>query len=144
MLTPHPVSGVNFRRFQMLKSYQPVDDLRDAIGVALAAGVSENEILSMVAIATADYYEPELPGFENPGLPIYDELPDGLIDLPTAAERYGCKPHRIYMWVYRGRLQERGRLRGPGKNGGAIVVCENDLLERINAPPNKGGRPKKM
>ncbi len=29
----------------------------------------------MVATATADYSEPELPGFEDPGLPIYTELP---------------------------------------------------------------------
>ena len=29
----------------------------------------------MVATATADYSEPELPGFEYPGLPIYTELP---------------------------------------------------------------------
>ena len=126
----------------MLDTTRSAEDLRAAIGVALSSGVSEGEILSMVATVAADTGQPELPGFEDPGLPIYDELPDGLIDLPTAAERYGCKPHRIYMWVYRGRLQERGRLRGPGKNGGAIVVCENDLLERMNAPPNKGGRPK--
>ena len=29
----------------------------------------------MVATATADYSEPGLPGFEDPGLPIYTELP---------------------------------------------------------------------
>ena len=29
----------------------------------------------MVATATADYSEPELPGFDYPGLPIYTELP---------------------------------------------------------------------
>ena len=127
----------------MLDTIRSAEDLRAAIGVALSSGVSEGEILSMGATVAADTGQPELPGFEDPGLPIYDELPDGLIDLATAAERYGCKPHRIYMWVYRGRLQERGRLRGPGKNGGAIVVCENDLLERMNAPPNKGGLPKK-
>ena len=29
----------------------------------------------MVATTTADYSEPELPGFEDPGLPTYTELP---------------------------------------------------------------------
>ena len=117
--------------------------LRTAVETALASGVSENEILSMVATVAADAEQPELPGFEDEGLPLYTELPPGLIDLATAAKRYSRSPSLLRMWVYRGHLEERGRLRGPGQNGGAIVVCEQDLLERINAPPNKGGRPKK-
>ena len=110
----------------MLKSDQLAEDLREAIGVALAAGVSENEILSMVAIATADYYEPELPGFEVSGLPIYTELPDGLIDLSNAAKKYNCTPERFRRWVYRGYLEERGRLRGPGPNGGSSSFAKRN------------------
>ena len=127
----------------MLKSDQLAEDLREAIGVALAAGVSENEILSMVATVAADAEQPELPGFEDEGLPIYTDLPDGLIDLATAAKRYKRSPHLMRTWVYRGHLEERGRLRGRGRNGGSIVVCEEELLKRINAPTNKGGRPRK-
>ena len=97
----------------------------------------------MVATATADHSEPELPGFEDPGLPIYTELPDGLIDLAKAAKKYNCTAERFRRWVYRGYLEERGRLRGPGPNGGSIVVCEADLDARVKSPPNKGGRPKK-
>ena len=62
-------------RSKMLDTTRSAEDLRAAIGVALTSGVSESEILSMVATATADYSEPELPGFEDPGLPIYTELP---------------------------------------------------------------------
>ena len=127
----------------MLDTTRPVEDLRDAIGVALAAGVSENEIVSMVATVAADAEQPALPGFEDEGLRIYDELPDGLIDLATAAKRYNRSPHLMRTWVYRGHLEERGRLRGRGRNGGSIIVCEDDLLKRINAPTSKGGRPRK-
>ena len=118
--------------------------MRRAIGDALASGVSENEIVSMVATVAADAEQPELPGFEEEGLPIYDKLPDGLIDLSRAAKKYGCTTDRMRKWIYRGQLEERGRLRGPGKNGGSIVVCERELKMRINAPPNKGGRPRKL
>ena len=118
--------------------------MRRAIGDALASGVSENEIVSMVATVAADAEQPELPGFEEEGLPIYDELPDGLIDLSRASKKYGCTTDRMRKWIYRGQLEERGRLRGPGKNGGSIVVCERELKMRINAPPNKGGRPRKL
>ena len=39
--------------------------------------------------------------------------------------------------MYRGYLEERGRLRGPGPNGGSIVVCEADLDARVKSPPIK-------
>ena len=117
--------------------------MRRAIGDALASGVSENEILSMVATVAADAEQPELPGFEDEGLPIYTDLPDGLIDLSNAAKKYNCTPERFRRWVYRGYLEERGRLRGPGPNGGSIVVCEAELDARVASPPNRGGRPKK-
>ena len=76
-------------------------------------------------------------------LPIYTELPEGLIDLPTAARKYGYPLQTIYMWVHRGRLECRGRLRAPSRGGGYIVVCEQELQNRMASPPNKGGRPKK-
>ena len=141
MLTTHPVSGV----VSMKKTeFTPPDYLRTAVETALASGVSENEILSMVSSATADYFEPELPGFEHPGLPIYDELPAGLIDLVTAADRYERSNKVLRAWIYRGHLKALGRLRGRGRNGGSLVVCEQDLVKRINAPRNKGGRPRKL
>ena len=127
----------------MLNTTQPKADLQQAIDVALASGVSETEILSMVATATADYSEPALPGFEDQRPPIFDELPDGLIDLTEAAKRYRKSAGVLRQWVYRGHLEEIGRLRSRGRNGGSIVIREADLLAKLNEPPSKGGRPRK-
>ena len=126
----------------MIKSDQLAEDLREAIGVALAAGVSENEIVSMVATVAADAEQPELPGFEDPGLPIYDELPDGLIDLPEAARKYGCSNALLHRWIDRGHLKEQGRLKAPARGGGYIVVYESELKHRLAKTPQIG-RPKK-
>ena len=76
-------------------------------------------------------------------LPIYTELPEGLIDLPTAARNYGCQLQRFYMWVRRGQLKAHGRLRASSPGGGYIVVSETELGDRINTVKEKGGRPRK-
>ena len=126
----------------MLDTTRPVEDLRDAIGVALAAGVSENEIVSMVATVAADAEQPELPGFEDEGLPIYTELPVGLTDLATAAKNHGCTVYRLRTWVHKGHLQVQGRLRGPAPGGGLLLVAEDQVRSRLANPP-KNGRPRK-
>ncbi len=96
----------------------------------------------MVATVAADAEQPELPGFEDPGLPFYTELPNGLIDLATAAKNHGCTVHRLRTWVHKGHLQVQGRLRGPAPGGGLLLVAEEQVKSRLANPP-KNGRPPK-
>ena len=123
------------------------NDLRSAIEDALAAGVvTRDEILDMVPTIDpqpANGHETAVPATSADDLPIYTELPEGLIDLPTAARKYGCHLQRFYMWVHRGHLTCRGRLRAPSRGGGYIVVSEEELKTRIGSVSEKGGRPRK-
>ena len=78
-------------------------------------------------------------------LPIYDVLPPGLIDLPTAAKDLGYSVKRLWRWVHRGRIKVRGRLKAPARGGGYPVVDEGELFAyKKIAGSNKGGRPRKI
>ena len=80
---------------------------------------------------------------ENPELPIYDELPNGLIDVPSAARRHDLNLRTIHSWIRVGHISRVGRLRAPARGGGYSVVNEAELVAYKNAPRNKGGRPRK-
>ena len=64
------------------------------------------------------------------GLPLYlpGLLPDNLIDLPSAAKKYGIPVRTLRGWVHRGRLPRRGRLKGKASGGGYIVTEESAIL----------------
>ena len=91
---------------------------------------------------------PETPP-EDAGDVIYEpgDLPEGLIDLPSAAARYsdkyGVSEDAMRKWVNRGHVAKAGRVRAPARGGGYIVVCESELVEFMAQPRNKGGRPRK-
>ena len=94
--------------------------------------------------AVVDYVEPPCGGFALPDdVPIYTELPEGLITVPDAGRKYGISRRTIQTWLRKGRLQLRGRLRGPARSGGYMVVDEAELFAYIDAPRDKGGRPRK-
>lgn len=69
------------------------------------------------------------------------ELPDGLIDLPTAAKKYRIKPGTLHRWVTLGKLPRRGRLRAPAAGGG-YVVTEEAAIPYCQTHPRKRGRKK--
>ena len=75
-------------------------------------------------------------------LPIYDELPPGLIDLPSAAENHSLRIHTIRQWIYRGRIRAVARLRAPARGGGYLVVREAELIAYMRSPRDRGGRPR--
>ena len=75
-------------------------------------------------------------------LPVYTDLPDGLIDLPSAMRRYGCKAATLRGWVYQGHLKAVGRLRGSSPGGGYLVVSEAELEQHLASPRKKGRKPK--
>ena len=133
------------------------EDLRADIQAALESGVPREELLGMVNIAYLEMAggttDPQAKGnghnatdldSENQGLPVYDVLPPGLIDLPYARKKYGSSRERFANWVKNGRLKVVGRLRAPAPGGGYLVVAEEELITRLKTPPNRGGRPRKI
>ena len=123
--------------------------LREEIRAALSLGtLTESEILQMVSTAeppaAANGRAPVEPATDADDLPIYTELPEGLIDLPTARKKYGCTRDRFANWVRQGQIEVRGRLRAPAKGGGYLVVSEAELEHRLATVSEKGGRPRKI
>ena len=137
------------------KSTLTRQDLISVIKPAMEAGKDAEAIADMVAERISDVVDlddvvtmlAEAPSADTPpddgGVVIYDELPPGLIDLPSAAKRYDKTAGAMRMWVLRGHVAKVGLLKAPAKGGGYVVVRESDLVEYMNRPRNKGGRPKK-
>ena len=76
-------------------------------------------------------------------LPIYTELPEGLIDLPSAMMMYDGGRPRLRNWVKRGYLEIHGRLRAPAPGGGYIIVSKSELMEKLATRERSAGRPRK-
>ena len=131
----------------MVDTRKPLDTLTRAIEDALESGVTKTEIHSMVSTANppapTNGLNPHNVQKDDQELPIYDVLPPGLIDLPTARKKYGCTRSRFANWVANGRLKVLGRLRAPARGGGYLVVSEEDLAHRLATVSTKGGRPRK-
>ena len=91
----------------------------------------------LAAMASTDPFQQD-----ESELPIYHQLPEGLIDLPSAAKKYHRNAQTMRSWVRKGLVRLRGRLKAPAAGGGYLVVSESELLDHMAAPPNKGGRPR--
>ena len=106
------------------------------------AGMEKADLISMV---TDVYNAPQVNNAEPAPAAevIYDELPEGLIDLQSAATVHGCNVRTLQSWVDRGVLKVHGKLRRSAPGGGVRLVSKADLAERLTNPV-KRGRPKKM
>ena len=114
------------------------DELRGVITDALTAGVvTKDEILDMVSTAEP----PAEPATGANDLPIYTELPEGLIDLATAVKQYGLNYRTAHGWINKGELSVLGKVRGRG--GLRFLVCEATVARMSKMPKKKGGRPRK-
>ena len=97
-----------------------------AIERAREDGLDPAEMANMITAAT----EPQRP--TNVVHPTESEdviyepgnLPEGLIDLPSASKKYGISVKTLRSWVDRGKLPRRGRLRARSPGGGYIVTVE--------------------
>ena len=65
------------------------------------------------------------------------QLPDGLIDLPSASVKFRISLKTLQSWLHRGKLPRRGRLRGKAAGGGYNVTEEARILHCRDNP----GRP---
>ncbi len=124
----------------------------DAADAALRSGLTTEELIAVLQIkdtlanngivvlnCPAPLGETLLPDDDA----ILTELPGGLITVPDAGRKYGISRRTIQGWLRTGRLELRGRLRGSARGGGYMVVNETELVTYMNAPRNKGGRPRK-
>ena len=124
-----------------------LDALNAAMTDALSSGITTKEILTMLQTVVAEQETDQPPLQESPEEGqdfVYEEIPPGMIALPVAARKYGRPITTLQSWVQRGHLPTYGRVKAPARGGGYILISESDLLDWIKAPPNKGGRPKKV
>ena len=120
---------------------------RAAIEQARKDGLSFDELASMITAAANDERSGSTADPTQPNGEVYERghLPEGLIDLPSAArkygEEYGVSADAMRKWVSRGRVTKMGLLKAPAPGGGYLVVRELELLEYMRRPRDKGGRP---
>lgn len=133
----------------------PAEDLNSAVDRLLAEGAGEGQITEMVVermrarritdtkeiVAFLDRIETPP---EDEGDTIYEpgELPEGLIDLPSAAKKYGIPGSTLRSWIQLGRLSRLGRLRAPAAGGGYVVVRQADIEHCRDNPRKRGPKPK--
>ena len=142
--------------------------LRQAIDTALHHGITADEIQSMVAqriipdysvaspddiLRVLDHAEadaeahcgqqvtPNSPSGDYEVIYPPDAVPDGLIDLPSAARKYGIPAQQLYMWVVRGKLPRMGRVKAPAPGKGYILTDEA-MIPYCRDNPRKRGRKK--
>ena len=108
---------------------------RAAVERAREDGLSLDDMASMItavsephpANGSAPPAEPDDVMYE-PG-----ELPEGLIDLPSAAkkywEEYRVSADAMRQWVRNDRVSKMGRMKAPAPGGGYFVVRESELVE---------------
>ena len=120
-------------------------DLQIAVSRALQSGATWDEILIVLQLKASEFAPPfqdHMPGFPNDDPDtVYTELPEGLIDLPSAGRKYRVPRRTIHSWVEKGHVRLRGRLKGPAQGGGYLLVREDELTAYLTAPRKKGGRP---
>ena len=112
----------------MHESTQVTEDLRDALEAALAAGTSREEIQEMLqTIPQLTLTEPPYPDVVQV---YHDDLPEGLIDVPSAAGKYRRSRQTIYSWIASGMVDVVGLLEHT--HGTSKVLRETDLAELVS------------
>ena len=113
----------------MHESTQVTEDLRDALEAALAAGTSREEIQDMLhTIPQLTLSEPPYPDVVQV---YHDDLPEGLIDVPSAAKKYERSRQAIHQWIANGLLSPVGLFNRRGVSA-SKVVREADLAALLN------------
>ena len=122
-------------------------DLTVIVRLALDSGIPGEDILNMVQTEVnghETFHEPRFVGFDSYDQGnVFTELPNGLIDIPTAAKKHGINPSTLRTWIQKGYITVVGRLKAPARGGGYSVVEERKLLEYARNPVRRG-RPVKV
>ena len=113
---------------------------RAAIERARQDGLSPAELASM--ITAVENETPATNGVHTKESDdvIYEpgELPEGLIDLPSASKKYGIPVRTLGQWIHRGKLPRCGRLRARAAGGGYIVTEEAAIVYCRDHPRKPG------
>ena len=118
------------------------DSKREAFRAAVEQfqrdGLSLDDMASMITAATNTERSNGSVHPTEPSDVIYEpgQLPEGLIDLPTASKKYGIPVDTLRRWVQRGKLPNCGRLRAKAPGGGYILTVE-DGIEFCRDNPRK-------
>ena len=105
-----------------------------AIRSLVAAGVSAKEIHELVTTFAVETRGGDVVVEE---LPVYDELPEGMIDVPSAARKYRRSTSTLRNWALAGRLRVVGRRRASAPGGGYLVFEEADVEEIDRQTPRR-------
>ena len=109
------------------------------------SGATKDDILTVIELKVAEHesaLQDRVPEFlANDQDTVYTELPPGLIDLPSAAKKYGMNRGTLRNWLELGHIKKYGRLKGAATGGGFILLAEQEVMDRINAP-RQSGRPR--
>ena len=113
---------------------------RAAIEQAQEDGLSTSEMAAMITAATEKQHPANGANPKDSEYVIYEpgELPEGLIDLPSASRKYGIPISTLQSWLRRGKLPRRGRVRARAAGGG-YVVTEMAAIEYCRDNPRKRG-----
>ena len=128
-------------------SQASLEHLEGALIDAFKSGATKDDILTVIELKVAEHetaFQDHMPGFpQDDRDKVYTKLPEGLIDVPTAAKKYNMATGTLRVWLRKGHLTLRGRLKAPATGGGYLVVHEAELAEYVAGPRNRGGRPRK-
>ena len=121
------------------------DVLASMLEESVDSGIQVNEVATMVINAAyrSMAKETRVELLPMRPYPVYAEVPEGCIDLPSAAKKYGLNIGTVREWVRQGRVAQVGRLKAPAPGGGYLLVNEKELQTCIGTPRAKGGRPRK-
>ena len=117
---------------------------RVAIEQAREDGLSPAEMASMITATENETHPTNGVHPKDAEGVIYEpgELPEGLIDLPSASKKYGISVVTLRSWVQRGKLPRLGRLRGASPGRGYIVT-DDAMIPYCRDNPRKTGRKKR-
>ena len=88
--------------------------LETEIRDAFAKGVPLGDIQELVSTIVVDEQRDD----SQREVPIYDEIPPGLVTSEEAAKKYGISTSTIRTWVDRGHLALEARLKASARDGG--------------------------
>ncbi len=113
---------------------------RVAIERARDNGLSLDDMASMITAAANNGHNDRSVHPTELDDVVYEpgNLPEGLIDLPSASKKYGIKVGTLRYWVHVGKLPRKGRLRAPAAGGGYIVT-EDAMIPYCRDNPRKRG-----
>ena len=111
-----------------------------AIERAREDGLSLDDMVSMITTAFNHESSNRSVHPTQPDDVIYEpgNLPEGLIDLPSASKKYGIPVKTLGAWVRRGKLPKCGRVRARSPGGGYIVTVEAHIVHCRDNPRKPG------